>query len=79
MALAGSACSTSHEGGDAAVPDGAADGSPDAVADARPDADASDCEGFPNTRACCESWGGFWDDASGSCGVPGPFVPPSMA
>ena len=28
------------------------------------------------TEECCEEFGGTWFD--GACGIPGPFVPPSM-
>lgn len=30
------------------------------------------------TRECCEATGGFWDEASMSCAIPGPFVPPNL-
>lgn len=36
-----------------------------------------DCEVWWESERCCEEAGGVWDSAG--CGIPGPFVPPSMA
>ncbi len=75
LGVALAACGQTHETSDAMA---------DAMTDAGTDVMTSDasCVGrFPETEECCESWGGEWiggDDGTGSCAVPGPFVPPAM-
>ena len=52
--------------------------SPDDVMPTDASVDASStCDPYWETEACCEEFGGIWDD-SGACAVPGPFVPPAM-
>ena len=76
LTMAALGCASSHEsdeedaGDDAIVV-------VDAGTDAGPDAgvDCTDMDWW-DTEECCEMFGGFWSE--GGCGVPGPFVPPSM-
>ena len=77
VALGGAAaCSQSHDRGpaeDASVRTDAA-----MPVDSGPP-DAGCTEWPPETEACCDAEGGFWDPGFGcSVAVPGPFVPPDV-